>query len=306
MEAGHDPVKLLEQKKAANKYIYELYEKWLTTHADTLKPKTKKDMIALWKNYVLPKIGKQRVNDIDSNDIEDLLRPIQSIYAANKVLALLSKAFNLAEKWKMRPLNSNPCKHIKKHKEHVREEMLSNEQFAALLEACDYFIHNGSQYENLSSKAIKCIMLTGARRNEILHAKWEYFNELHGLLHLPDSKTGAKKIALPQDVVDIINSIPRYSDYIFQSTTKEDSPIYDVKYVWAKIKQRAGVKPDLRVHDLRHNFASRLASLGVTLHQVGELLGHTQANTTKRYAHFFTESKREVATRVLEGVKQQQ
>ena len=126
------------------------------------------------------------------------------------------------------------------------------------------------------------LLLTGARRGEILQLRWEYVDLVHACLRLPDSKTGAKTVAVSAAALDVLASLERRSDWVFP-TQRGDLPV-DLSRPWDRIRERAKL-PRLRLHDLRHSHASVLATDGVPLLVIGRILGHKVPATTARYAH---------------------
>jgi len=197
-------------------------------------------------------------------------------YQANRILSLLSKMFNLAEKWGYRPLNTNPCRHVVRFSEEKRKRYMNREEAARIAEALEYFTPMCPR----SVIFIYMLILTGARKSEIANARWEWIVE--NRLELPDSKTGARTIHLPQQVMSLLNRIPK-------KPTKNGTilGIKNPRSTWTMVCERAGVE-GLRLHDLRHSFASVALSAGLTLSQIGELLGHKSVQTTHRYAHLLT------------------
>ena len=146
--------------------------------------------------------------------------------------------------------------------------------------------------------AIRLLILTGCRLREILHLKWDYIDLERGLLNLPDSKTGAKVVVLGAPALKIVASIPRVdgNPYVIASA-KADRPRSDLKRPWAIVKRVAGLE-GVRIHDLRHTFASYGAAAGMGLTIVGRLLGHADVKTTNRYSHFDADPLRRAANTV--------
>jgi len=143
---------------------------------------------------------------------------------------------------------------------------------------------------------LRLLLFTGARLREILHLKWEYYDASRGLLILPDSKTGQKTIVLGAPAMDVLNGLPKIGDYVIPGTARqvqgegnvfprlEDKPRADLKKPWARVQAHAKLE-GVRLHDLRHSFASVGAGAGLGLPIIGKLLGHANAATTARYAH---------------------
>jgi integrase len=146
--------------------------------------------------------------------------------------------------------------------------------------------------------AIRLLILTGARKSEILGARWEWIDIARGYLHLPDSKTGEKLVPLGAPALAVIAAQPRVqgNPYLLPSV-KKDMHYVGLPKAWERIRARAGLD-DVRLHDLRHAFASVGASGGDSLLVIGALLGHRDAKTTQRYAHLQDDPVRAAANRI--------
>ena len=205
-------------------------------------------------------------------------------YQANSTLAMLSKFFSWAEKRGLRPDGSNPCRHVEKYREARRERFLSQAELARLGDAL-----GEAELEKTSSAwiiaAIRLLMFTGARRNEILTLRWEHVSDEHQHLMLPDSKTGRKAIHLNAPALAVLQTIPRLegNPYVICGE-KPGQHLVNLEKPWRRIRKAAKLD-DVRLHDLRHSFASVAASGGQSLVVIGKMLGHTQPATTARYAH---------------------
>jgi integrase len=144
--------------------------------------------------------------------------------------------------------------------------------------------------------AFRLLLVTGCRRNEIQTLKWEYIQGTS--LVLPDSKTGAKKVALGNVALEILMAMPRVSNNPYVIPGKRPlTHLTDLERPWRRIRKRAGLA-DVRIHDLRHSFASNAIGLGESLPMIGKLLGHTQVQTTARYAHLANDPVQLAADRV--------
>ena len=209
-------------------------------------------------------------------------------YQANRVLALLSRLMNLAETGqfgKLRPLNSNPCRHIEKFKEEKRERRLSGEEIAGLGRA----LIDTEAASPFATAAIRLLFFTGARLGEILGLKWEWVDFEHAEARLPDSKTGQKTIHLPPPAMAVLSELPRIEGNPHGIVGQvEGQSMVNIQKPWRRIREMAGLD-DVRLHDLRHLFASVAVSSGMGLPIVGTMLGHTQAQTTQRYAHLYSD-----------------
>jgi integrase len=200
------------------------------------------------------------------------------------LLALLSKFFNWCERHGYRPDGSNPCRHIEKYKEKRRERFLTPQELAQLGEA----LADSEEHETVSPfaiAAIRLLVLTGARLSEILTLQWSYVDFEHSLLRLPDSKTGQKVIYLNAPALQVLTDLPRLEGNPFVICGKrEGARLINIQKPWRRIRKAAGLD-DVRIHDLRHSFASIAAGSGQSLPVIGALLGHSQPQTTARYAH---------------------
>jgi integrase len=214
-------------------------------------------------------------------------------YQANRVLAVLSKMFNLAERWGLRPDGSNPCRHVEKFSERKRERMLSPAELARLGDALTSYA--GSPY---AVAAIKLLVFTGARLGEVLGLRWDWIDIDRGEARLPDSKTGAKTLHLPPPALVVLTKLPRLDNnphVIVGQTT--GAAMVNLEKPWRAIRAAARLD-DVRLHDLRHAFASVAASSGMGLPIIGKMLGHTQPSTTNRYAHLANDPVKAAAAAV--------
>ena len=296
VDKGKDPVaEIVAQRRAPN--VSALCDRFLDDHvAFRCKPSTQGEYRRSVDLFIKPRLGTFKVGDVKRSDIAGLHHALRHIpYQANRTLGVLSKIFNLAEVWGLRPDGSNPCRHVKKYPETKRERYLTEEELGRLGAVLDQAERDGSQPEPVIA-AIRLLMLTGARLGEIQTLKWAYVRD--GYLALPDSKTGAKRIELGEEAVAVLSRITRHLDnpYVIAGTLPGQHWT-DLQRPWRRIRRKAGL-PDLRIHDLRHTFASVAASAGESLSMIGKLLGHTQAQTTARYAHLAPAPVRDTADRV--------
>ena len=225
--------------------------------------------------------------------------------SANRTVALLSKMFNLAEKWGLRPDGSNPCRHVEKYPERKRRRFLSDEELARLGATLEAAEREAVELPSIVA-ALRLLVLTGARMGEVLSLRWEHVDRVRGVLRLTDSKTGAKEIPLGNAALDVLDGIKRTTSPWVIAGRDPKKPLVNLNKAWRRIRERAGLE-DVRVHDLRRTAASAGASAGLSLETVGQLLGHTQAATTKRYAFLFDDEKRAAAetmsARVAQGLR---
>jgi integrase len=234
--------------------------------------------------HILPAIGKIPMDEISDAPIARLLQRMRERgYASgttNRVLVLLRYAFNLAKKWQVPGVSTNPTVGLKTEPDACRERYLTTDELRRLMAALQ------TDENQVAAKAITLLLLTGARRNEITHAKWEHIGSERRTLLVPISKTGRPRlITLNAAAIDLLKSIDRSSGnpFIFPSPLT-GRPCPSLHFPWSRIKRNAGLA-QLRLHDLRHSFASLLVNEGISLYVVQHLLGHTQPRMTQRYAH---------------------
>jgi integrase len=247
--------------------------------------------------HILPALGFQYVDLVRAEPIAALVeRMREKGYATgttNRVVIVLRHIFNLARKWRVPGVTENPTAGINLAPDVKRERFLSLEEAQRLIVSID-------QDENqVAAKAIMLLLLTGARRNEITYARWDYLDWEKRTLLVPMAKSGKpRSIALNAAAMDLLRAIPRLdlNPYILPSpVTGEPSP--SLFFPWQRIRTRAGL-PDLRLHDLRHSFASFLVNNGVSLYVVQGLLGHAHTKYTQRYAHLTPDTLRDAAETV--------
>jgi integrase len=344
VEQGKDPAAEKQAGKKAET-MAEICAKFLTEHVKIKrKGRTADEYKRLIDKFILPALGNKKVKDMARQDVAKLHHKLQATpYQANRVLAVLSKLFNLAEAWGIRPDGTNPCRHVEKFEEQKRERMLSAEELAAFGETLAAY--DGSVY---AIAAIKLLIFTGARLNEVLGLRWEDVNFENGdarlLDHKTSRKTGSKTLHLPPPAVAVLTELPRIdgNPYVIVGG-KPEAHLVNLEKPWRAVREAAtlklwrkskieavadlvarldrelkeelsfkkckeaadaaDIKPPLgmtnvRLHDLRHAFASVAASSGMGLPIIGKLLGHTQAQTTQRYAHLASDPVKAAAATV--------
>lgn len=262
-----------------------LCERFLEEHAEVkLKPTTIREYRHSIEKYIKPTLGTFKIQDVKRSDIAQLHHKMrEKPYQANRTLGVLSKMFNLAEIWGLRVEGTNPCRLVPKYKERQRERFLTDDEMARLSKALKESERTKTETPYVVA-AFRMLILTGCRLREIQELKWDYV--LGDYLVLPDSKTGSRRIPLGVEAQNVLKELNRDPDnpYVFCGTIEEQF-VTDLQKPWRRIRKAAKIE-DMRIHDLRHNFASRAVMGGMNLPLVGRLLGHSQIQTTMRYAHF--------------------
>jgi integrase len=246
-------------------------------------------------NTINPAFGKRRLQDVTPHDIEKLHTSLRETpYKANRVLQMMKGMFTKAVLWKS--LQESPVRGIEMFHEEPRSVTLDNHQIKALIKALD-------EYPSRKvASAIVLIMLTGCRRNEALHATWSQFDLDGGVWTKPSSHTKQKKlhrVPLNPAAIALLEGLPQESEFVFPGQ-RSGKPLIGIFKYWREIREAAGL-PDLRIHDLRHVYASILANQQLPLSVIGALLGHTKPQTTQHYAHLLDAPLRE-ATNLVGGL----
>lgn len=251
--------------------------------------------------HIKPLLGRRRLNSLTRNDIVRFQRDVTEGKSATdektgprgraivkggpgtaaRATAVLGAILGFAVKRGL--IAENPARGVQLNKQQHRERFLSDAEFAQLGDALAEAEHNGL---NASAIAIlRLLILTGARRNEICGLKWEWVDFERAALRLPDSKTGARTIPLGAPALEVLASIKRDPkvEWVFPAS-RGDGHFDGLPRIWRKIATAAKLE-DVRIHDLRHSFASTSVASGSSLYILGKVLGHTQARTTEKYAH---------------------
>lgn len=284
---GGDPVSDWAKERQA-KSVAELAATYLERHA--AQKKSGDEDKRMLDGYILPKLGRIRAQDVTRADIEGLHAGLKKTPAqANRVLALLSKMFALAERWEMRPHNTNPCHGIPRYREAKRRRYMRPGEAGSIFAAIQ---RHADKYPQQAA-FLTLLMFTGARPGEIAAARWSDLrdNRIELVEHKTDRTGAVRVIYLPPQAMEAIARLPRTSGTI----TGIQSP----RHLWEIVCAEAGI-PDLRLYDLRHSFASAGLQADMTLAQIGELLGHRSTQTTLRYAHLMEERGVEQATRAAD------
>jgi integrase len=302
VQSGDDPVGE-ERAKQYALTVNDLAERFIEEHVDVhLKPRTADGYKRNLKKFILPQIGHLKITDVTRADISAFHHTRRkSPYEANRCLEIISKMFNLAEMWGLRPDGTNPRRHIKKYPEKKRERFLTPDE-TKRLGATLKQMHAEGVESHSAVNCIKLLLLTGCRLSEIQTLQWKFIDWADSTIKLPDSKTGARVIYAGEHVMEVLRAIKAHPDtpadnpYVIYGTL-EGAYLTDMQKPWRRIRKRAGLE-DVRIHDLRHSFASYAVSQGMSLPMIGKLLGHTQVQTTARYAHLMSDPIKQAAGQV--------
>jgi integrase len=287
--------------------VKELVDTFLSDHAEgKLKPATEKRYRHLLRHWVVPEVGAEKADALTRAAVANVhSRMKRKAVSANRMLGAVGSMYGFAQRRGLVPEGYNPATRIERYSERRRERFLTTEELgrigAALREAETSGIpwddvdeaqpnakHIPKQkrrtvFGEFATAAVRLLLFTGCRLREILDLKWDYVDVERGLLLLPDTKTGQRTVILNSPALLVLASLPRLGSYVVPGDNP-DRPRHDLKNVWSAVSRRANLG-GVRLHDLRHTYASFGAGSGLGLPIIGKLLGHAQAVTTERYAH---------------------
>ena len=330
VQKGEDPAAALQALKSAPS-MEELCARYMCDYAEIHKAeKSISEDAAMIRNYILPAMGDDRVSSVSTLDIDRLHSGLKHMpHRANRLVALLSKMFGLAEQWGLRDYGTNPTRYLNKFKEENRHRYLSDDEIILLFDELD---KSDSRYQMLETKRnsnknkekknqdlvtmsdlegvelpqitafFRLLMYTGCRLNEIRTLQWKFVDLEKGLLRLPKTKTGPSTRILGQEALECLEGLSgikyiRESDWVIPSKSDPEEAFVNVQKAWRRIRARCGIQ-DVRIHDIRHTVGATATGLGLSLPMIGKLLGHSQASTTQRYAHAADEALKEAASLV--------
>ena len=312
----------------ASATVNDLCDRYIEDHLPRKRERSQEDDKLRIKRAIRPMIGNRKVAAVAHADVDKLHRDMKTTpYEANRVLSLLSKMFNLAVKWGLRA--DNPCRGVERFPEHRRNRYLAPAELQRLTEALAAYpeVRANRERKRLGPKVqpetlsaarrmgkavadvVRLCLLTGCRRGEALAATWAQFDLESGIWTKPAATTKTNtehRVPLSDAAVLLLRgmSAEAKSDeadtsepvHVFPDETGE-SHLTEIKRGWQDLRRAAAI-PDVRLHDLRHTYASILVSAGASLPMIGALLGHTQPSTTARYAHLFADPLRAMTNEV--------
>lgn len=274
--------------------VRDLFDRYALEHLPTKTPRSAADDRSMWVKDILPAFGSRKVADLTSADCDELHRAIslKRPTRANRVIEVLRKALNLAIRWEW--IARNPASGARRNPEPKRTRYLGREEIGRLVRALE------DHPERASADALLFMLLTGCRRGEALNAKWSQVDLQRRVWTKPSAETKQRRehrVPFSTAVAELLERrrAEVAGDFVFPG--RLGTPLVEVRRTWSKACEVAGLHK-VRIHDLRHTFASLLASSGQSLLVVGELLGHSSPQTTKRYANLYDDSLRLAAESV--------
>jgi len=312
---GKDPAQIKKSEKSAPT-VSELCDLYLKEGCGTKKASTIATDQGRIERHIKPLLGKKRVKDLGPNDIKrfmdsvakgktaktvktgsrGLARVTGGKGTATRTVGLLGGILSFAAGEGL--IERNPVQGVKRFPDKKNERFLSPEEFKRLGDALQEAQQEGLNHYGV--QGIRLLLLTGCRKNEILSLRWNDIDFKAGYLNLPESKTGQKRVPVGGAVLEILYHLPKVddSDFVFPAQSG-DGHYQGLPKVWRKVRDKAGLE-DVRLHDLRHSFASVAAASGMGLTLVGKILGHKDVKTTSRYAHIADDPAKTAAERVTD------
>ena len=297
IKRGEDP------RPAPETTVADLAEGFLENHVEIrCKPGTAKNYRLAIRNHILPALGEKPLGEIGPEDAAALHHELRGTpSAANLAVWVLSRMFVLAEAWQMAPPGRNPCRHVRYYREASRERFLTPDEFRRLGDTLKRLEAGGTMLPSAIA-ALRLLMLTGCRSDEILSLKWDDVDRTARVLRLRDAKTGPRMVPLTGPVLKVLDGIEREDGvpWVFRGAGGGSRLAYLTSH-WRRIRKETGLH-DVRVHDLRHSYASRALALGESLSTIGRLLGHARVGTTAKYAHLVRDAEKAAAARTGDSI----
>jgi integrase len=295
IDAGGDPLAEIAAERAAPT-VNDLIERFLEEHVARKRPRTQYDYRNMIERHLRPTLGRMKVAEVAWGDVDALHRKITKAgrtTQANRVVTMVAKMFALAIRWKMRA--DNPAKGIERNQEQKRKRYPGADELKQLTAALDQ--HADQQAADI----FRICLLTGCRSGEAMAARWADLDLTAGIWTKPGSTTKQKTdhvVPLSAPAQQLLTELRHKTNgpWVFPADSKPGHRV-TVQKSWLALCAAAGIT-GLRIHDLRHGFASQLVSSGASLPLIGSLLGHSNPQTTARYAHLFDDPQRAAVERV--------
>ena len=284
VERGEDPTEIKLSERAQPTFA-EYAARWVERSRAWKKPASLRNDELLLRLHLTPAFGWQKLRAIRKTDLSRLHGALaHKKTTANRAMALASTIFNAAEEDEERDRNSNPAAGVVHFKERRIERALTPDEVGRLWAVLD-----SSTEAPAAVAGIRFLLLTGLRCGEALALRWADIEVMGARLQLRDSKTGARRVLLSAPAVEFLQTLPRTSEFVFPG--KAGHPLADLTHPWQRTRKLAGLE-GIRLHDLRHHFASVAISAGLSLEHLAPLMGHTNVATTRRYAHLLEDAER--------------
>ena len=302
IKAGEEPVPA-PRAAADGPTVAELAERYLREHAAVrCKPGTEARYRLIVARHILPALGAMAVAAVGRSHVTELHHRLRDTPTmANMAIATLSQMIDQGGAWGMVPEGGNPCRFVVKYRERRCERFLTGEEFRRLGRVLDK-MEAASRVPAHAAAGLRLLMLTGCRRNEILTLRWDDVHLEVRELRLRDAKTGPRAVLLSPAAAKVLAELPRVpaTPWVIAGR-RPGTRVTNIDKHWRRVRAHAGLD-DVRLHDLRHSFASRALALGESLPMIGKLLGHSQIQTTARYAHLARDAVHDSAARVAASI----
>ena len=304
IKAGEDPAPEPESSKRADSpTVGELAARWLEQHVEThCRPKTVEMYWLIVEKHLLPVFGKTPALCVTHGMVVEFHHALRGTPTmANHSVRVLSRIWNAAVARGDLPERTNPCRGVAGFRENRRERFLGEAEFRRLAGVLSCAESAGGVSVHAIA-AIRLLLLTGCRKNEILRLKWSRVDFVAGELKLEKTKTGRRTVVLSPEAIEVLKGIPRIkgNPYVIPGQV-EGKHLFNLTAPWKAVCRMAELE-DMRIHDIRHSFASRALALGESLPAIGKLLGHSRVETTARYAHLGRDTVRAAAVRISESI----
>jgi integrase len=302
IDQGGDPLAAVQAERDAPT-VNDLIERFLEEHVSRKRPHTQAGYRGIVERHIRPALGRMKVTEVQPADIDALHRRVTKAgrtTQANRVVAVASKLFTLAvDRWKLRA--DNPVRGVERNVEHGRRRYLAADERKRLLPAL------AAHCDHQAVAALQLILLTGARGGEVLALRWDQLDLAAGIWTKPGAATKQKRthvVPLSSPAKQLLADLRKRtnSEWVFPSLDSASGHRVDIRRDWAAICAAAEIT-GVRIHDLRHDFASQLVSSGASLPLIGSLLGHSKPTTTARYAHLFDDPQRAAVERVGAAIR---
>lgn len=302
VDLGGDPLAEVNAQRSAptvNELLDRYAAEYLAVGTTRLRPATQRQYINAIKNHVRPDLGKIKVAEVEYRHIDALHQKVSKTAPinANRVVAVLSKVFGVAIRWHI--IDRNPCLGVNRNPEVKRKRHLDRDE----LERLDAAL--ATEKDQQGANILRLMLLTGCRKGEAMSALWEDIDLDNGIWIKPGSTTKQKtehRAPISEPAVALLRQLDQGTEYVFPARTTTGHRVA-LNKTWIRLQAATGLQ-DVKMHDLRHTYASVLASAGLSLPIIGALLGHSQPQTTARYAHLMDDTLRaatEKAGAILSG-----